>query len=273
MSYFHALIVLKNKEADELFEYDLSELEAITDIAAPFVSQTPFLFGGAIVQPNSADRLKIVKTEGTAEEIATNLVQQYRRNRVMIGINMAKEGIVKRAEESIDVTRQILQKAQSMQTGVGLRSLAANCETADGPKTVFIVHGHDLNLLKDLELVLRRWDIDPVVLSQKPNRGMTLVQKFETHAAVAFAFVLLTPDDCGGKENCELRPRARQNVIWEWGYMVGRLGRENVCCFYREGVELPSDLEGIVTINVNDGLDNKLEEIRKELKEAGFKIP
>jgi predicted nucleotide-binding protein len=62
-------------------------------------------------------------------------------------------------------------------------------------------------------------------------------------------------------------------VIWEWGYLVGRLGRDHVCRLYKEGVEIPSDLHGIARIVVRTNLNENLEEIRRELKEAGFEIP
>jgi predicted nucleotide-binding protein len=102
---------------------------------------------------------------------------------------------------------------------------------------------------------------------------MTLIEKLEANTAVEFAFVLLTSDDIGGKSTSDLQARARQNVIWEWGYLVGRLGRNRVCCLYKEGVEIPSDLRGAATITVKTELRNCLEEIRRELTQAGFKIP
>jgi predicted nucleotide-binding protein len=135
------------------------------------------------------------------------------------------------------------------------------------------VYGHDQDLLNELELALRRWDIEPVILSERPNRGMTLVQKVEANAEVEFAFILLTPDDYGGNDIGKLQRRARQNVVWEWGYLVGRLARDRVCCLCKEGVEIPSDLHGIATINVKAELKSNLEEIRRELKAAAFHIP
>jgi Lon protease-like protein len=139
-------------------------------------------------------------------------------------------------------------------------------------KAIFIVHGHDHSLLTDLELALRRWGLEPVVLSEQANRGMTLIEKLEANTAVAFAFILLTRDDVGGKDMSALQARARQNVIWEWGYLVGRLGRGRVCCLYHEGVEIPSDLRGTATIIIRGELKNHLEEIRREIKQAGFSM-
>ena len=44
----------------------------------------------------------------------------------------------------------------------------------------------------------------------------------------------------------EEQPRARQNVVFEHGYMCAKLGREHVCALYSEGVELPGDMSGVV---------------------------
>lgn len=269
MAYFHAQIVLKDQKAGDLFEYDLSEEYARVRIVNAYVSGIPFFFGGASVRPEAIQRLRVVKTDKPANEVGDTIVQSARRNRVMMGINMAKESIIENIRESVDVTRELIDAAQHS----GFAKIPNEAVMArQRPTQVFIVYGHDANLLNELELALRRWNIEPVVLSEKPNLGMTLVQKVEVNADVGFAFVLVTPDDYGGTDIGRLQRRARQNVIWEWGYLVGRLGREHVCCIYKEGVELPSDLHGIATVNVRTDLKANLEELRRELKGAGFEI-
>ena len=91
--------------------------------------------------------------------------------------------------------------------------------------------------------------------------------------SAASVIVLLTPDDAGslqGDEN-DLKPRARQNVIFELGFFIGRLGRKHVCALTKGDVEIPSDYEGIEYIPFNDADDWKLKLIRK-LKSGGFEI-
>jgi predicted nucleotide-binding protein len=102
---------------------------------------------------------------------------------------------------------------------------------------------------------------------------MTVIEKLEAHTKVGFAMVLLTPDDFGGLAPDRLQRRARQNVIWEWGYLVAKLGRANVICLYKSGVEMPSDLHGLVTIHIGDDVRTSAEEIRRELVAVGYKIP
>lgn len=101
---------------------------------------------------------------------------------------------------------------------------------------------------------------------------MTLIEKFEKHSDVGYAVVLLTPDDKGGmnKEGEPLQNRARQNVIFELGFFFGKLERKRVAAMYRKGVELPTDMEGVVYISLDDG-EWKLK-LAKELVAAGMPV-
>jgi hypothetical protein len=116
---------------------------------------------------------------------------------------------------------------------------------------VFVVHGHDGEAKESVARFLEKLGLVPIILHEQPSQGRTVIEKFEISSKnVAFAVVLLTPDDVGGTtdEATDLRPRARQNVILELGYFMGRLGRTRVCALYKGGVELPSDFQGVVYI-------------------------
>ena len=111
-----------------------------------------------------------------------------------------------------------------------------------------------------------------VILDEKPNMGRTLIQKFEDESAVGFAVVLLTGDDRGGLgEDGELKPRARQNVILELGYFLGKHGRPRTCLLLEPGVEMPSDLHGVgwIEIDAARGWEAKL---GTELYAAGYAV-
>ena len=132
----------------------------------------------------------------------------------------------------------------------------------------FIVHGHDKLALLDLKNYLQ--DTlklkEPIVLAEKPNIGLTLIEKFEFYASETdIAFVLLTPDDL--MKIPTSIPRARQNVIFEYGYFLGSLGRKSGRTFllHKDDTEVPSNLEGIVSIDITDGIEAAGEEIKKEL--------
>jgi predicted nucleotide-binding protein len=128
-------------------------------------------------------------------------------------------------------------------------SIAANEFVAQPERVrsnrVFIVHGHDGEAREAVARFLSQVGLDPVILHEKPNEGRTLIEKFEAHGDVSFAVILLTADDRGGLADGELKPRARQNVILELGYFVGRLGRNRVCALKRGEIELPSDYVGV----------------------------
>jgi|ERR1035441_2995476 predicted nucleotide-binding protein len=117
---------------------------------------------------------------------------------------------------------------------------------------VFIVHGHDHETKNELELFLTRIGIKPVVLHRQVDQGRTLIEKFEQHSDVGFAFILLTPDevaytvDQAASAEQKKEFRARPNVIFEFGYFVGKLGRQRVCCLIKGEVTGPSDIDGLV---------------------------
>ena len=139
---------------------------------------------------------------------------------------------------------------------------------------VFIVHGHDDKTKETVARFVENLGIEATILHEQANRGQTIPEKFEEHASEAgFAIILLTPDDVGASKDKikDLKPRARQNVVLELGYFWGRLGRERVCVLYKEGVELPSDMQGIlyVLMNSSDGWQLKL---GIEMKQAGLPI-
>jgi predicted nucleotide-binding protein len=177
---------------------------------------------------------------------------------------------------------------------------------------VFIVHGRDHESVKELKAILTELNLNPVILHEQPSGGRTVVEKLEKYSDVGYAFAILTPDD-GGFSNDELRKlivsaigkdnptkediqnllesddpsvaltifqaislfrqRARQNVVMEFGYFMGLLGRARVCCLYKGDVELPSDMQGIVYIPFQKSVHEARNMIVGELRAAGYKIP
>lgn len=135
--------------------------------------------------------------------------------------------------------------------------------------TLFIIHGHDeINTLKLKYLLKERWNLDPLLLTERPGKGRTIIEKFEEEARKArFVFAILTPDDLIKGSFDEYR-QSRPNVFFELGWFYGQIGRENVCILFKEGTKIHSDLEGISRIKFNEGIVDKFIEIERELKEA-----
>jgi predicted nucleotide-binding protein len=129
---------------------------------------------------------------------------------------------------------------------------------------------------RTVEAYLRRIGLDVIVLSDQPGGGRTLIEKIETYGDVPYVVTLLTPDDVGSlwsgdEDKLDLRPRARENVIFELGYFVGRLNRGRVAALVDERLSLPGDLGGFAYVRFDSGDAWKIGIVR-ELTNAGFAI-
>lgn len=156
-----------------------------------------------------------------------------------------------------------------------LDSIEDNCghNIACNSNKVFIVHGRDNETKLEVARFLEKLKLEPIILHEQASGGKTVIEKIEDYTNVRFAIVLYTPCDIGGlsgSNNNELKQRARQNVIFEHGYLIGKIGRKNVSALVKGDIELPNDISGIVYINMGDG--NWKIDIAKELRSAGYDI-
>lgn len=138
-------------------------------------------------------------------------------------------------------------------------------------KNVFIIHGHDSGAKEELARFLSKLDLNPIILHEQANEGRAVIEKFEKHATVSYAIALITPDDVGGANGGPLRSRPRQNVLFEFGYFMGKLGRQFVCGLIKGEVEIPSDYSGVLYINFDSAGAWKLHLVR-ELKAAELEV-
>ncbi len=138
-------------------------------------------------------------------------------------------------------------------------------------KKVFIVHGHDETLKYKVSNWLWSIGLEPIILHLKANCGITtIMNKIKTNSDVRCAIVLMTADDVGkAKADPELKFRARQNVVFEAGYFIGKLGEDRVIMLYDEGIEAPGDLAGCVYIPA-DEYDGWKEQVRREFSAMGI---
>lgn len=140
-------------------------------------------------------------------------------------------------------------------------------------KSVFVVHGHDEEAKQATARFLEKLKLQPVILGERPDEGRTVIEKFERDSDVSFAVVIMTPDDIGyptGHEDMA-RPRARQNVVLELGYFIGKLKRSRVAVLYKGSVEIPSDYHGVVYIQMDEADGWKLR-LARELKQAKMQV-
>ena len=139
-------------------------------------------------------------------------------------------------------------------------------------RKVFVVHGHDNEMKLEVARFLEGLDFEAVLLHEQASGGDTIIEKVDRNSDVSYAIVLLSPDDVGAAKDKKekLQPRARQNVVLELGYFVGKLGRSHVCPIKRGIVEIPSDLHGVVYVPF-EGEDWKVHLV-KEFKHLGFEV-
>lgn len=150
---------------------------------------------------------------------------------------------------------------------------AASTKVTTDSNKVFIVHGHDSNTRNEAELLVKQLGFEPVVLFKQPNKGDTIIEKLLRESSeVAFAIVLYTKCDEGkAVEESDLKPRARQNVVFEHGLMCGLLGRKYVVALVEDGVEVPGDLSGVVYITL-DAAKRWQFDVAREMKASGLQV-
>lgn len=139
---------------------------------------------------------------------------------------------------------------------------------------IFIVHGHDNEAKQETARFIEKLNLNAVILHERPNKGRTIIEKLvDESKSAGYAIILLTPDDIGfvkGKES-ESEERARQNVVLELGYFLGKLGRERVCMLLKGDTNIPNDFSGVLYISMDNAGKWKYD-LAKEMQEAGFKI-
>lgn len=120
--------------------------------------------------------------------------------------------------------------------------------------------------------IVERLGFQAVILHEQANQGQTIIEKFESNSDVGFAIVLLSPDDEGRNIGSDhLKPRARQNVIFELGFFIGKLGRSRVVSLLNENVEIPTDFSG-VTWEKFDSHGGWRANLARELLSAGYEL-
>ena len=142
-------------------------------------------------------------------------------------------------------------------------------------RNVFIVHGRDNEAKQEVSRFIESLGLKAIVLHEQASGGKTIIEKIEHYANDAdFALALYTPCDMGrgvSEGSAPLKNRARQNVVFEHGYLMGKLGRENVCALKKGNIETPNDISGVVYVDLDPAGAWKTEVVR-ELRGCGYTI-
>jgi predicted nucleotide-binding protein len=168
---------------------------------------------------------------------------------------------------------------ESVEKIIGVAAPVAEAAAAAVPSSkVFVVYGHDTSSRDQLEAMLRRWGLDPIILDQLPSEGATLIEKLENYYPnVGFGVVLATPDDVGYPKAKEDQKafRARQNVVLELGMLLAHLGRSRVAILLKDQdtMERPSDIQGLIYIPFKGDIAKEAGLLlAKEMSAQGYRI-
>lgn len=239
-------------------QYNEEEFEALKKEISTWIDYVSELLKQAFDIPNNEYQSAFVKS-GQAIIVTSNedWVKEY------------KDEVRKKR----DYLESLLNKLKLIPTIVPDANLIPVPKEKNQSKRVFIVHGHSEAVRVNVELLIKELGFEPIVLFKRPNMGATIIEKLEREMEqVAFAIVLYTKCDEGRNiDEPELKPRARQNVVFEHGMMCGLIGRKKVAALVESGVEIPGDLSGVVYIDLDSKEAWKLE-LAKEMKAAGLDV-
>lgn len=256
--YYHVILELGEKHHKNAWDKveiksDLTNLEdLITKYAEPYQVGMPILINGRTIPIEHIERLRffssevsgnILKQQRTAQREADDRASDF----IVVGFytNDLEYAILKQKQ----ITEELITYAK------GTKKIVSNLVEKQKnvtPSKVFIVHGHDDALINEVKAFLSAQSIEPIVLREQHDASLTIIEKLERYTkdpSIGFGIVLYTPDDEGkavGED--EYRSRARQNVVFEHGLLIGLYTREKVICLVKkEGhIEMPGDVNGIV---------------------------
>ena len=246
-----------------------------TEIVIPYINEEEFSMDGYCLTKSKVSRIKIVSSERSIKSIVDlRDYQREERNRTsrvaMIGFYCTKAGIIQSNELVTDITNKILSEVKKKLDKT--KRLLTETKSIFNSNRIFIVHGHNDKLKFEVARFVEKLGLEAIILSEQANNGKTIIEKIEENTDVGYGIVLYTPCDKGGTAETPydaMKFRARQNVIFEHGYLIGKLGRDRVCALVDGDIEYPSDISGVVYISYQGQWKHDIEQ---ELKSIGYEI-
>jgi predicted nucleotide-binding protein len=247
--------------------FNVPQEELVRTFSSPFTMGQPFWFLGKLLNPNKVIKAFIFWSYLTADKLILpnqeNLVGAKDKKYILENILKSKvKGAYLSTEKFLSPTEKTLAPAQQAMSTSGVR------------RRVFVVCGTDNEMKQSVTNALTKLRLAPLVTCEEPSQGRTIVERFQEYTDVGFAVVLLSPDDSvyfKDEPPTKRKLRPRQDVIFELGFLLGKLGKSNVLVFFREcaNFEIPTDFEGIKVTAFDDRDSWKLALIR-ELTNCGY---
>jgi len=280
--YYHVILELGEKHHKNAWDKveiksDLTDLEdVINKYAEPYQVGKPILINGRTIPIEHIERLRIFSSEISGVVLKEQQANKRRAEDqassvVMIGFysNDLESAILKQKE----ITEELVTYAKGTKKEISNLSEKTKKIT---PSKVFIVHGHDDALINEVKAFLSAQRIEPIVLREQHDASLTIIEKLERYTkdpSIGFGIVLYTPDDEGkAVGESEYKLRARQNVVFEHGLLIGLYTREKVICLVKkEGhIEMPGDVNGVVY--TDHGYKDWRMSVAHMLSDAGYDI-
>ena len=272
MVYYHVLIETGEfkKSYYELDKNDLSEIKE--EIVIPYLKEERFLFQGYFFDKSNVKRILIKESDCTSKKYADDMNEEYPN----VDEPYFREDIIEDDDYTRDITRHILKECKSLLQEATPKSKAPipnNPKALLDKSKVFIVHGHDDAAKESAARFIDNLGFKAIILHEQASSGRTIIEKIEANTNVGFAIVLYTPCDVGAPkgEKDHQKPRARQNVVFEHGYLIGKIGRKNVSALVKGDIETPNDISGVVYIKMDEG-DAWKYMVAKEMKKSGYDV-
>lgn len=267
--YYHVKIMQKSNKKIEEKKFDLSREKLLSQFIVPYENGKDIIINGKAISIDDIERIKIRETFENSSKIGS--ISRF---------SMPKKAALQTPNETYvlddgkDVTDDFIQGAP----GYKKNNLSEKTEELK-PRSnqIFVVHGHDNEMKEAVARTLEKLNLKPIILHEQPNQNNTIFEKLTKYAdVVSFAIVLLSPDDIGYERNESsehIKYRARQNVILELGFFIGKLGRSNVTTLFKNNpdFELPSDYIGVLYTPFDEAGSWQLG-LANELKSAGYNI-
>jgi len=272
--YYHVRITTKSNRWGDEIKLDLSKEQLTERFLIPYENGTVITANGKSIEPKDIGRIKINRTDVDS----SRLLPQIRAERSSSGCTVpgiSNEWYV--TDKGVDMTDEFIlgppgyKKSDDANSSNGMEVVEIMPEN----NKIFVVHGHYEEMKQTVARTLEKLDLEPIILHEQPNRGRTIMEKFEDCSeAISFAIILLSPDDEGCEANNfpeSAKLRARQNVILELGYFIGKLGRTKVLVLFKDEIDFehPSDFVGVLYTPFTNGWELKMV---KELQSCGYDV-
>ena len=272
--YYHVRITTKSDRGNDEVKLDLSKKQLTKKFLKPYENGNVILVNGKPIESDDIERIEINRTDVDSLILLPQIRAERSASRSKTP-GISDEWYV--TKKGANITDELIsgppgyKKSNTSNNSSEIKVV----ETTPISNKIFVVHGHDEEMEQKVARALEKLGLEPVILHEKPNQGKTLIKKLEDISEdISFAIVLFSPDDKGCEANNfpkSANLRARQNVIFELGYFIGKFGRNKVLVLFKEEInfESPSDFVGVLYTSFKDGWE--LEMVR-ELRSCGYDL-